>query len=653
MAAFEISKSILTPVEWRRLYPSADYNKTPHAQKHFVHYWALNNQKLESVITFFEKKKAAGDQVSSLKSLKRKDSSHFRLTPLMVAVMKGHVGFAKFLLDAIKERTSHEQFIKHLNSVDSYGFTALHHAAIAAPSFVNVLLENGANPKTTTKPGYSYEHLRLLTDPTLEADSAGKTFWEVNGELKKVSELTPEEKEQIGITHFRDLYLYQGSSGLRQLWQNQTPINAASPEKIGCPNASLKSLPELEIRRHPTLPDGNVGLFAKTFLPYGSLISTYGGVFTSQSIFHTFDAQMKSYWEGKESEYAWASGIDGQHVCSPMTRANTGLPNAVQHPMLVDGIPIEAPLLVMAPEGIQPGEEIIFDYGDNSGLLWNKQILLNKEKIDAFASPGLTRILRNLINSPPLTRSHMESCLSFLMTNPKALIYVHMKRHILAEDWAVCFLGIFFPSKRFNPFDLIFNEKQGNRLQKICALLTALGNFDEAFAKLLPSAQHALENWILDAIDTHSVFQIIRVMELVTRELDPASFGIAKESDPASFDLAEITRGIDEYDWLNDPVSILRERTTFRIFHRYRLAMAHVPIDDVLKGLKQELQDLQTNQDLSRSDVRDFEEILKELIDDLTREQAQMSVEESKARAAKRHSLMQFIHSPNNTIYSD
>ncbi|MFI5342974.1 MAG: ankyrin repeat domain-containing protein [Chlamydiales bacterium] len=340
----------------------------------------MNDQKLEPVIAFFAKK-ASTEVVSSLT---RQDTSHFGLTPLMIAVMKGHVAFAKFLLDSIKERTSREEFIKHLNTLDSNGFTVLHHAAIAAPSFINILLENGANPKAKTKPGYSYEHLRLLTDPTLKAESAEKTFWEVNGVLKKVSELTPAEKERIGISYFRDLCLYQGPSGLRHLWESNTPIGAQSPRMIGCPNASLKSLPELEIRRHPSLPEGNVGLFTRTFLPPGTLISTYGGKFTSQITFFNFDAQMRNYWEGKENEYLWEGGIVGQRVCSPMTRANSGFPNAVQQPILVDGMPIEAPLIVMAPEGLLPGEEVIYDYGPNACFKWDKQMLVNKEGIDEY-----------------------------------------------------------------------------------------------------------------------------------------------------------------------------------------------------------------------------------------------------------------------------
>jgi hypothetical protein len=537
--------SIFSEEQWQTLYPEGE---SEHSTMHPLHYLAAHKKSPSEVEGFLQGK----DRAFITKILKQTDEQHHNFLPLTVAIMRTNLNLAVYLL------TQAEKYFtpaSYLNYPDEYGFTALHHAALTAPNFVKMLLFKGADPTIRTKGGYTYQHLQMLTDPNLPAHSAKTTFWELNGELRRVSELTQSEFKQLGVTHYRDIPLYIGQLGLHTLWQHKLSEANYDPKIMGCKGTTLTHFPLLEVRQSPSLPSGQMGLFAKEFLPQGTFVGTYAGTVTTPIQSSTLEGKMKTYWRGKRADYA-AGDIDGQEVCSPITRANVGSPNVLYSTLRIDTLFVDMAFVVAAPDGIQPGEEILWNYGPSSPLVWSEQKLFNKRQIDDFVNGGLEKIFEIDEKQSSLTQNYIALMRSFILSNPKALIYAHLTNAIKADHWLKYWRSSVVVDEAIahNPFDT-FNSSLNNQHEKnrIYALLCVLRDWEVQMAKVSAAQHNRIREWLLNAIDHHTVFQLTRVIELIIRDPNPEEITVEK-----------VVEGIADYDWLNDPDSILRYKNVLR-----------------------------------------------------------------------------------------
>lgn len=566
---------ILTEEQWNRLYPRAEYGNTVHGKSHILHYLGALKQPLAVAEGFLNGK----DKVLVVSRLKKVDETNYNLTPLMVAVMRGQLELARYLLDKANETGCLKDC---LNQKDVYDFTALHHATLSAPSFVTNLLEIGADLEAKTHTGYTYKQLQWLTNPDVPAPSARTTQWEVKGELRYVSELTEQERESLGFD-YRDGRLYSGQEALCALWR-QEPVKFDGDIYLAGVEKWKKCPPQLQVRSCPEIGKHQMGLFAGELISFGDILGPYGSQWIPNNPPSTIEERTDRYWDGDSHNFTMSRHFDGESVRNGIPMMNVGFPNTQWRQMdLGEGV-VDT---LVAIDTIKPGEELLGTYGPHHDIVWCEQRLLGKDRMEAFFAKGLSFIvdeIRGLLARKTLNKASQRRLQVFkegvyyALSAPKALMHLHFKGIVRAKEW-LAYLSETLIEKngRYNPWWDSF-QGDANARDTFYVVLKVIDDLQTQMEGMPQEQFKGISEWFLNALDNYHVFELTKAMQDVETSLGQGAFS-----------LDSVSAGLDDYNWLEDAKSPLRTINKGKLFFEYAKLFGFSDSrvrSDILKNLK-------------------------------------------------------------------
>ncbi len=312
----------------------------------------------------------------------------YQISPLHLAAMSQN-------LDAVSLLASRGA---HLDATDVHGFTPFHHMALQGNLAGLKLLDSlGANTELRTHDGGSAEDFLRYTAPFRDPaewklrKDAIRAHHEIDPVCLKTtialvdSPVAPPQVLADYVWNFRDA---SAGDELNPLF-NQHLMESH--------RAFVQAPPRLEIKQNDAI--SSCGLFAYDPIPKGAVIGYYGGEFFSMSFGQNVYGKNP---ESTEYKMLGTMPIYGDKYRSPVAMASDGFPNSVFIELRdtdrgVRGLPYQ-PVLI-ATQDIQPGQEILVDYGKRHNIKKGGHIELEKEEIIRYFSKSTINSLLKSIRS--------------------------------------------------------------------------------------------------------------------------------------------------------------------------------------------------------------------------------------------------------------
>ena len=543
--------SPLNQNDWSKMYRETEYkNKTNRAKNFALHFILALNQSDKTVLPFIKTL-----QNKSPGRLSVQDPQNHKLTPLIIATMKGRENVVYSLLESLEK--------SKINSRDTYGWTALHHASISSSNIFEMLLKHGADIKSKTNMMGTCFDLMELTQRNIKSTSIDTVSYRTSeGNLIKISDLTRNTFEKhLGLLKYRDIPLYT-KPALKALWQQQPdPYDLKLAQILKIKQDLLKKYyinpPKLTICESKLLKGQSVkilGLHAGEKITCGQIIGTYGGfVHERKRDIRSFKNRFNE--ENVSKRYYLSSNLDAEKVGDATRYTNWGWPNAVMTSIPYKGV-TRSILVAADPAGIEKGEEILWDYSINeTALAFGKQVILRRDKMRSFFSKGLEKALTKFDTLThkfedelsqnkltPLTFFQYAICqqrIQFPLNVPGALLDLHFSGIVNCNEWF---------KKVFCSQNLIFIQWR-NHFSTLAKYVDSMLNRIIEFEDRIKSHQELKKlagQWVIDQIGTLSVMQILKGLEIITNTQST----LTKENWP-NFNNS-LTNYLEKYDWKAD-----------------------------------------------------------------------------------------------------
>ncbi len=528
---------IFSKEEWKTLYPDTD-SQAQRGKTYPFHFMTARNPKEEILI---ERIRKATDAL-----IAADDEDHHKLTPLIIAVMKGNTRIVEELL--LKEIVR-----AHINDTDAYGWTPLHHAALTSDEIFQKLRACGANPNCRTILNASTDDLKALVAWGIKA----RSLEHVSFEEKPLEEETA--KTQFKMTSYRDLPYFPPEQ-LQHLWQQkkfqEEPLAnyVIIRFKHHAPKLVISAIDKER---------GFYGLSAGEELPIGTVIGEYGGAFREQTTgFGTFSSE-----EAKKHAYLF-KGFDAKEVGNATRFMNCGFSNVAPLPKVENGV---VKVFFVAHQPIQKGEPILYNYGGKAyDVTFGPQTLFNRDKMHAFFKKGLEAIRKEneLVDEQILSSKTMDQAVDlylkranlrdhavFPLDNPLALIDLHISGTVPAKAWLKALVNLDHLSIQE------WVKQQGLMAYARAWQFTLyLSKIDRNIQTNAKEHYPLFQKWVQDRCQTAKIMDLLKGMELIEEAL-------VVQKNPKM--LEEVDERLKHYDWKQDPSSLFSYESRRRALEQY------------------------------------------------------------------------------------
>ena len=559
---------IFNSEEWKKLYPREEYIQKPTTPRVIglaLHYLLGLGQSDAVVMKYIETTgKTNPGRLCSI------DTGKYKWTPLMIAAMRGRTLVVRALLDFWKGKGSLQT---NLRSLDTYDWTALHHAAISSKEIFTLLCEYGADQKARTLLGGTPEDLRVLTSRNIVNFSDRSVFYKgADGALILIAELGSQRlQEYTGLECYRDdtfvpegalkaLWQQEAAAKIEQnqMWLRMTPMRASRQ----CPSMVLTECAPL-VGKTPR----PLGLVAKEKIPFGAYLGEYTGEMQAS-------IQETSYFvddfaqNSKSVEYLFGT-VDAQTIGNHTRWMNWGWPNCVLLGVGIDGFN-KSVCYVCDPKGVEKDEPILWDYGiGETRLAFGEPfVLLGREKMRDFFRKGLKASFEGAkqiekkitlgVSEKKELELHLEaicygSRIIFPLNVPSALLDLHFSGIVPAKDWLP---HLFFQLPDTPRGVEIWRQRYPSAMNRITAMMWRLTQLDLLAQVVGQGFREKLAEWALRSLGEMSVMQIVKGLDMIAQNPHEYNAGNKLWQDLNPF--------LAHYDWLKDeeaPLGIKRSRS--------------------------------------------------------------------------------------------
>ena len=522
--------------DWDTLYSKSDYNsQNSHLTLHFLLARDQTDAKILEYISTHESALTTQDT----------RHGHHKLTPLIIATMKGRVKIVEAIITGWQKTPG--TICNHLNQTDAHKWTALHHAILCSKEIYSLLEKAGANLAACTELCGTPANLKALTTHNIPSRSARTTFIQkADGTVATIERLAQQELKMLtGLSEYRDTpYVplgkiselwqlkYEGESDHFELRQNdfRSFLQKVQPQVLITP---CKELQEKSIY--------TLGLIAKQTIELSEPICVYSGKFITPLAAKTFLIACQPDYN---DEYS-CNHLDAKEMGNVARFINWGFPNTAIS-ILDEKEGITQPY-VLPLEKINPGDQILLDYGSNvqKGAYCEPHVLLGKEKMRDFFKNGLLEIQKQIDSTTLLVAQRkihqiyetaLQLKLCYALNVPGALLDLHFSGIIKAKYWESyvnnerCSFAAIAQWKESNPFSLNY----------VISLICRINELEEKLSdnKVLRTIAAV---WVLKSIGERPVINILKGMEIIcsnpnARELDTNALNLELKS----------------YDWMKD-----------------------------------------------------------------------------------------------------
>lgn len=562
MAARESTPAIRQPLlDWNKYYSTNEYNnKTTRARNHTLHFLIAQNHKWELLEPF----------IRSLNTPERKfkivsaDAKAHKLTPLMLAVMKGDIKVVRKLIEVANES---KQLRNLLDAQDACGWTSLHHAAFAADEIFDTLLQAGADRTIKNHFLGTPDDIKSLISHNITSVSAPHVFVALaDGTEILVSEFAHDRlrlRELLDLEEYRDLPYYPPHQQYI-LWrafdsERYSPATVYEAWKSHPPKLlirrceALKHLPKASVKELVALED----------LPLGTVIGPYSGSYDTTIEININSLEVELMRDERIHKFS-APPIFAHEIGNPLSIANFGFPNITYIPETV-GDGSEHKIFISG--GVKKGEGLLWDYGPGSlALTYGKQVLLGRKEMREFFRSGLSTIVKSVIEGFPAYKTLQfkfknsenaekakeylreyaktnlyQSRLSYPLSSPGAILDLHFSGIVFVKEWldllddrSIHFMQTW---KRIYPFSA----------DTMRYFLTSVNKFEEMLIQSRnPVLREEARAWVLAKIGELNIMQILKVFEYITQQAR-----INSSIDWKAF-LAAQEEQIAHYEWKDD-----------------------------------------------------------------------------------------------------
>lgn len=307
-------------------------------------------------LTFIE------NAISSCREWINKKYSKFQLTPLHLSVIRP-CPHPEVISKLVQSEAS-------VDSTDFKGFTPLMHAAIVGDqALIARLLQEKANPKVKNELDGTFEDYKRMVKPFIQQDDNIQDF-------VAQSSFIP---DCLGSNTTFIEHNVARPSVLAQIW------NQPKAENLNVKNCLKKMIRDLKNQFEKQsghaasayihrLENGRCGAVAAKLIKKGEPIGLYTGEVTLS--------------QPDDVEY-YFSPIDGKYYRGVLAMSNDGFPNS--DALFIRPLKgLEEQALMFATEDIQPGEEIVWNYGSGHHVKWKgheeprRQDLLDYFRLHSF-----------------------------------------------------------------------------------------------------------------------------------------------------------------------------------------------------------------------------------------------------------------------------
>lgn len=570
MVSVNPANRLLTDEQWNTHYPAADYMaKTTRAVTCTLQFLIVLGQPNKTITDLLNKSTA---------KLYTPDEDCYRLTPFMVATMRGN---SHLTAQMIAKAESEGKLTSVLLQQDVFGWTLYHHAAFACENIYKLLSSKRQHSTVpaNTLGGLPWD-IYVLTNLNLPPRSNENVFFLENGIERLIVEMSPGElREKLRLKTYRSIPYYPPDE-VSQLWRSELNSYSFGVVLENEPYKQyLASPPKLIVRKCQEIKEQvpySLELVADEDIPPGRIVTVYGGKFCSEEENQrTFKETINDVSPRTVSKYPPIYpdeiGNEGQY-------ANCGFPNMFTVNMYGHG----TPLILYMSNGIKKGEPIVWNYTGFQALQFEKMHLFTRSRramrtyfkggIQAFRSKSEQieqRVLQlkewalnskekpKLIDEIQKWVAYELPCIRFPLLFPSAMLDLHYSGILNIKDIYLHF--------RYTPDYIILNVQKNLSFGPTYHLL---------FFKCVIEMDGALENdpigkkqvseWVLDKIGSLSLFQFAKIFEEIGKF---ANNGGLKNQEQWSEFLVEQERRFADYDWNADPDSpiSLKQRIQYMI----------------------------------------------------------------------------------------
>lgn len=486
---------IFSQNEWMELYPAAEYEaKSDRVKKHVVHYLLGQHQPDGNLIAYIGK--------ASPEMLALHDAAVFSLTPLIIAVMqKRDAVVAKLLACA--------SVVRNIDKTDQFGWTALHHAAIASQTIFQMLIGAGANQACTTPFRGTCKDLQALTslEPTPYSKAKVTGFPDTIRYRDLPYFPKPKDLWQLNNT-VKDPLL---GSVLSRNWREDPPLVKVAPFRIG-----------------------GSQLVAGERIPKGKVIGEYGGAY------NTYGNDFPKFSELSKNTHSYAFfNFDAKEMGNAQRFINSDFPNLASFSHIVNGV---QKVFYCAVEEIKEGEPLVIDYGPLAyDVAYGPQMLSRRKEMHDFFKKGVKNIISEIDQLKRENRIKIDfvkvvdqlrltNNLYFPLCNPLALIDLHFSNIVPCREWVDFY-------NADHPLIEIWIKQFNNSATFLSLLLNRLSQI---------APRPLLNEWVAEHQDSMNLMTLMKGIEKIDAELNKGN---------ADFKGA-IEEWLKTYDWAQDESNV-------------------------------------------------------------------------------------------------
>lgn len=526
------SSQILSAEEWCALYPAKEYStKSDRVKKFILHFLLALGQEASTLA-----------QIEVLKSKKSEkifiaDESVHGLTPLMIATMRGQIKVVK----AIAECLSSKERKGLINSVDQFGWSAVHHAVISSREIYEYLVSFGANIHAKTYADGTPENLRQLMGDLVSNYSQGKVSIQLpNGKIVKITEISALKFEELtGLKYYRDEPQYPSRS-YKLLWQQETLPPSTSSMLLEKLYLKFRdNPPALLIKPSKDLQGKDIHSFdlqAAEDIPDDAIICEYSGIATNNRKIRGLASELTA--EAVQSIEYYAPPYDARERGNGARFANCGWPNAGL--VGISGFKGAQRNVLIAFDPIPKNSSIFWDYGIKQiYLTFGKQVLFGKEKMRQHYAQGLSFRMEEYRLRPVTS---LQSKLLFPINSPAAMLDLHFTGLVHIKEW----YRVLKKQQAINIYTEWLEASQHLGAVVVSFQLRVI-EFDFIISQRQESKK-VISEWVLKNIGDLSIMQLLKGFKLIQETLKSGS---QLQSNPVAY-FTQLNDQLKDYDWKKD-----------------------------------------------------------------------------------------------------
>ncbi|MBS0635596.1 MAG: hypothetical protein JSR37_09055 [Verrucomicrobia bacterium] len=418
----------------------------------------------------------------------------FKLSVLTLAIMKGRDS----LIEPLVQKGA------SLSDEDLFGWRPVHHAALAGDHIFKIVIGQKADTKVKTRAGATCDDIRRY---------AGIDVADATNRHAKVA------LEQFGMTRYSD-YPYYPQEMLQKLWQTKPQdVGPVSSEQF---DKALEHGVKVDVRE-VGLSVKSWGAFAAEKFEAGRILFAYSGEYGEWKDKMNMQGALvaRATWQRYQ-----LGTLNAERVGNVARFLNDGFPNC-----LVIGSPLYRGcddwkfFVVCEKGGINPGEELLWDYGLGECMLkWNSLYTIpNRHKMHEFIKSTTTEFIDSYIKrhsfdwNPGLaiTRKNHDAHLQaagyltqiwYCFTTPLATLDLWCESLITAEQW---FKSLKYFSKNH---PIAKTAVHRNSLALVVLFHNSLVQLEELLKTQKPARIKEIKGWLSERLSTRTAMELSEII---------------------------------------------------------------------------------------------------------------------------------------------